>query len=501
MENRMKQNSLAKQALVLLMVLGASVALGLYLLAKPDTRGIDGDSDGHSAATMTEPPRGPHGGWIFTEGDYALELQIFETGVEPQMRVYTYWRGQPLPPDPNSVDVSLERLGQTPQEFAFTANDDYLLGDAAVTEPHSFIVRIVAEYAGQIYRFDVEQVEARVTIPDVQLAANGIELATAGPASIRTVIQLTGEVQLDRDRTAHVVPRVDGVVAAVHANAGDRVKAGQLLAVLSSPTLAARRSELLETEEHLVYARRTYARERRLWAEHISAEQDYLFAKQALHEAELAVAAAKQQLIALGAVPTGVADLAQYVINSPIDGVVTEKHVVNGEAAAATDTIFVIADLSSVWVETSVYAQDLIAVKAGQPVTVKAPALGIATTGTISFIGPIVGEVTRTAIARIVLANPDELWRPGLPVTAEVVADEVRVPVTVRTEAIQSLRDSTVVFGRYDQSFEARPITIGRRDGNVVEVLSGLRAGERYAATNSFLIKADIGKSGASHDH
>ena len=132
----------------------------------------------------------------------------------------------------------------------------------------------------------------------------------------------------------------------------------------------------------------------------------------------------------------------------------------------------------------------------GRPVTVKAPALGIATTGTISFIGPIVGEVTRTAIARIVLANPDELWRPGLPVTAEVVADEVRVPVTVRTEAIQSLRDSTVVFGRYDQSFEARPITIGRRDGNVVEVLSGLRAGERYAATNSFLIKADIGKSG-----
>jgi len=135
MENGIKQTSLVKQALVLIMVLGASVALGLYLLAKSDTPGIDGDSDGHGAATVTEPSRGPHGGWIFTEGDYALELQIFETGVEPQFRVYTYWRGQLLPPDPKSVDVSLERLGQAPQEFTFTANDDYLLGDAVVSEP------------------------------------------------------------------------------------------------------------------------------------------------------------------------------------------------------------------------------------------------------------------------------------------------------------------------------------------------------------------------------
>ena len=148
--------------------------------------------------------------------------------------------------------MSPERLGQTPQEFAFTANDDYLLGDAAV---RSRIRSLCASWPSTraIHRFDVEQVEARVTIPDAQLAANGIELATAGPASIRTVIQLTGEVQLDRDRTAH------GAASRWCRRRGacERrrpVKAGQLLAVLSSPTLAARRSELLETEEHRLCA-------------------------------------------------------------------------------------------------------------------------------------------------------------------------------------------------------------------------------------------------------
>ena len=104
-------------------------------------------------------------------------------------------------------------------------------------------------------------------------------------------------------------------------------------------------------------------------------------------------------------------------------------------------------------------------------------------------------------MARIVLANPKGLWRPGLPVTVEVVADEAQAPVAVAAEAIQSLRGWQVVFGRYGDSFEARPLTLGRSDGHFVEVLEGLNAGEQYATKNSFLIKADIGKSGASHDH
>ena len=107
----------------------------------------------------------------------------------------------------------------------------------------------------------------------------------------------------------------------------------------------------------------------------------------------------------------------------------------------------------------------------------------------------------RTATARIVLPNPEGIWRPGLPVTGELVADEVAVQVAVSTEAIQTLGDSTVVFGRYGDLFEARPVVLGRSDGRLVEVVAGLNRGERYAAENSYLIKAELGKAGASHDH
>jgi len=100
-----------------------------------------------------------------------------------------------------------------------------------------------------------------------------------------------------------------------------------------------------------------------------------------------------------------------------------------------------------------------------------------------------------------VLPNPKGVWRPGLPVNIQVVSGEINVPVAVSNEAIQSVRDWTVVFGRYGDQFEARPVELGRSDGTFTEVISGLSAGEQYAATNSFLIKADIGKSGASHDH
>ena len=130
-----------------------------------------------------------------------------------------------------------------------------------------------------------------------------------------------------------------------------------------------------------------------------------------------------------------------------------------------------------------------------------ATAFNAEATGTISYVGSVVGDQTRTAKARLVLPNPKGLWRPGLPVNVNIVADEVEVPVAVAADAVQTLRDWTVVFGRYGDQFEARPITPGRSDGKIVEVLNGINPGEQYAASNSYLIKADIGKAGASHDH
>jgi cobalt-zinc-cadmium efflux system membrane fusion protein len=298
----------------------------------------------------------------------------------------------------------------------------------------------------------------------------------------------------------HVVPRLAGIVQAVSANAGDRVRKGQVLAAISSQGLADQRAELLAAQKRLALARTTFEREKKLWEDKISAEQDYLQARTALQEAQIAEQNARQKLASLGSQKVS-GDFTRYELRSPIDGVVVEKHIALGEAVKDDATVFVIADLSTVWAEMTVYAKDLNAVKVGQKATVKAAAFDSTSSGTVFYVGSLVGEQTRTAKARIVLPNPEGVWRPGLPVNVELVAGEVEVPVAVSQEAIQTVRDWTVVFGRYGDQFEARPVELGRSDGKFVEVVGGLNAGEQYAAKNSFLIKAELGKAGASHDH
>ena len=494
-------------------VLIVALVLGIAILGSKESAPT-GDEHGHDAhaddahhdkkaegSESTEPAKGPHGGRLFTEGSYGIELTIFETGVEPEFRAYTYQDGKPTDPATSQVTVSVTRLGREPEVFNFAKESDYLKGDGVVGEPHSFAVTIAAEHAGQSHRFTYEQIEFRVAISDAQLNSSGVHLATVGPARIKTALQLQGEVRLNEDRTVHVVPRLSGLVESVSVNAGDKVRRGQVLAVLSSLALADQRSELLGAQKRLGLARTTFEREKALWEGKISAEQDYLQARAALQEAEIAEQSARQKLASLGALASSSGNLTRHEIRAPIDGVVTHKQISVGEVVKEDANIFVVADLSTVWVEMTVYAKDLNAVKVGMPVNVKATAFDAQATGTLSYVGSLVGEQTRAATARVVLPNPQGLWRPGLPVSVELTANEVDVPLAISVEAVQTLRDWTVVFGRYGDQFEARPVTLGRSDGRMVEVLGGLQAGERYAAKNSHLIKADIGKSGASHDH
>nr|WP_316644642.1 efflux RND transporter periplasmic adaptor subunit [uncultured Roseateles sp.] len=346
------------------------------------------------------------------------------------------------------------------------------------------------------------QAEGRAQLSDEQLKRNGVEIATAGPARMRSSLQLLGEVRLNQDRSVWVTPRLAGLVEAVHANAGDRVRRGQLLAVMSSQALADQRSELLTAQKRLALARTTYERERTLWQDRISAEQDYLAARQAFQETEIAVESARQKLASLGAGATdSTRGLTRHEVRAPIDGVVTDKSISVGQALKDDATIFQLADLSSVWVELTVPAKDVNRLKVGDAAQVRAAAAEAPVAARLAYVGALLGEQSRQATARLVLANPRGLWRPGLPVTVALSSEDVEVPVTVLADAVQSLGNDTVVFGREGQQFEARPLELGRNDGRVVEVLKGLKAGERYAAKNSYLIKAEIGKSGASHQH
>jgi len=335
-------------------------------------------------------------------------------------------------------------------------------------------------------------------ISDAQLQHNGIALATAGPARIGGALELLGEVKLNQDRAVFVTPRLNGRVESVYANAGDQVQRGQLLAVISSQALGDQRAEAQAALKRLALARTNHERAARLWEERIIAEQAYLAVRQTLHEAEIANESAQQKLAALG-VANAEGPLTRYEIRSPIAGLVIEKKLSAGEVLKDDAPIFQVADLSSVWVELIVPTQDLSRLTIGADVSVKAG--GLEGQAKLSYISALIGEQSRSAMARLVLPNAKNQWRPGLPVTAAVKDEEALAPVTVNSEALQTHEGSTVVFVREGQSFEARVVKTGRSDGRLTEVLAGLKAGERYASRNSFLVKADIGKGAAEHEH
>lgn len=451
-----------------------------------------------------QPDKGPHGGKLFTQNGFGVEVTIFEQGVPPQLRLYLYENGKPLPPAAAKVTVTLSRLGAPAQVFNFKPEAGYLLGDQVVEEPHSFDMAISAEHNGKTFRWGYSQIEARVEMPDEMLKSIGVEISTAGAATIRPTLKLPGEIVFDEHTIVQVVPRLPGIVTAVYRHHGQHVQKGEVLAVIDSQVLADLRSQLFAARKRLALARITFEREKQLWEEKISAKQDYLAAQQAMAEAEIASDLALVKLRTLGIPQEAIyqkGDMARYEIRAPIPGLITGKAIAQGQTLKEDSTIFTIADVSTVWAHITVYAKDLDILKLGEKATVRATAIDVEGEGVVSYISTLVGAQTRSATARIVLDNKDGRWRPGMFASAELIAEEIPVPVAVSVDAIQTLRDWSVVFGRYGTYFEARPLKLGRSDGRMVEVLAGLSAGEQYAAGNSFVIKAELGKSGANHDH
>ncbi|MCB5188803.1 efflux RND transporter periplasmic adaptor subunit [Methylobacillus caricis] len=494
-----------RQWLMILGIVVLGVLLAAWILSSgqsgSDTPDEHGRNPHYHEEKNSEVPKGPHAGKLLRQEGLALEVSIYEQGGPPVFRVYAYDGVRPLDPADLRVTMEIERLGQPVQILRLHAEQDYLTNETAIVEPHSFEVKLLAQYAGRQYQFGYAQQEMRVQMNERQLSMNGIEILTAAPARIKANLKLIGEIRLNADRAVVIVPRLGGLVQSVTVNAGDQVRKGQLLAIISSQQLADQRSELLAARERLELARTTYEREKQLWEEKISAKQDYLQAKQAMQEQEIAVRNAQQKLAVLGVSQFPSRDLTSYEIRSPMDGTVTLKQVAVGQVLREDDAIFSVADLSSVWVEATVYARDLSLIQPGQQVTVRSPALKLQAIGKVAYIQPQLGEQSRTAMARIVLPNADGKWRPGAPADVDLVTEEIEVPLAVSLEGLQSLRDWTVVFGRYGDVFEARPLTLGRSDDKYAEVLDGLSEGEQYAAKNSFLIKAELGKSSVAHDH
>jgi len=187
--------------------------------------------------------------------------------------------------------------------------------------------------------------------------------------------------------------------------------------------------------------------------------------------------------------------LTTYDLKAPIPGTVIDRQISLGEYASEQKPAFVVADLSTIWVDLYVYRQDLKRIRIGDEVSIDPDDGGEVKTGTIAYIAPVGSTETQTALARVILPNADGSLRPGLFVTARLLLSKRDVAVAVRAGAIQTVENRTVVFVREPgDRIEARPVQVGEVDQDHAEIKAGLSAGERYVAEGSFVVKAEMGK-------
>jgi cobalt-zinc-cadmium efflux system membrane fusion protein len=372
--------------------------------------------------------RGPSGGRLLEDGDFAVEIVIAESGIPPEFHVYAYRAGKSVMASGFDVAIELERLGGVRDVFEFEPEGNYQRGIGTVYEPHSFDVSVTASHDGRSYSWAYENHEGRTQIADRIARESGIETEPAGPHTIRETVDVTGMVQANPARVSTVRARFPGVITDVRADTGDNVRRGDILA-------------RIETNE----------------------------------------------------------SLRPLAVVAPIDGLVVDRNIQIGQVTG-TEPLYIVADLSEVWIQLDIFGRDLARVRAGQDVTITTLD-GTRFEGVIDFVSPLVAHGSQSVRARIPLENPDGALRAGQFVSAHVVVAENEVPIAIRREAVQTFRDFDVVYARVGDTYEVRMLELGRRNGEYVEVLSGLKVGEIYVSANSFLVKADIEKSGASHDH
>ena len=383
----------------------------------------------HEAAATEDFERGPHNGRLLRDGDLAIEITIFETGVPPEFRVFPYRNEQPIDPATVELTIELGRLGDRIDRFAFTPQADYLRGDGTVLEPHSFDVAVSARSSGRQSKWHYESFEGRTRIESAVADAMGIVVGEATSGTIRETVSVQGSLQPAPAAVSEVRGRFPGIVLSLRKEVGDSVKAGEEIARLQS----------------------------------------------------------NESLLA-------------YVVNAPQSGTVISRNATVGSASGEAP-IFVVADLTRLVADLTVFPRDLDRIEVGQPVLVSSLEGDNSVEGRIDRILPTLDSSSRAATARVVIEEAPSAWRAGQFVAAMVTVGKVEVPLAVSESGLQSFRDFTVVYARVDDTYEVRMLDLGRRDGEFVEVLGGLEPGTTYVVENSYLVKADIEKSGASHDH
>jgi len=381
-------------------------------------------------ASATEYERGPHRGRMLRDGDFAVEITIFEDGVDPEFHVYAYRDGKPIAPGEVQLGVALSRLGGRVDRFSFAPRGDYLRGNGVVLEPHSFDVRMTAVEGGRTHSWSYASYEGRTTISAQAARQGNVKSEKAGAATVSELITMSGRVEIVPEGKADVRAIYPGRILQLRGELGQQVKKGEVLARVESGS-----------------------------------------------------------------------SLQTYSVTAPINGVIVEKNATIGEVTG-NQALLVIADPTQLHAEFFIYPRDAERIKVGQPVRVRNLSGDAEIFAKVEATLPTASLTSQTLIAHVHLPpSASTTFRAGMGVEGSFEVATQQVPLAVRTKAIQRFRDFEVVYAKVGNTYEVRMLEIGRRTPEWTEVTGGLEPGTEYVTDGAFLIRADVEKSGASHDH
>ena len=262
---------------------------------------------------------------------------------------------------------------------------------------------------------------ASIKLTDNELKEFGIEIKQAGAGVITNHIDLTGEIKAEPSRLSHIIPRFPGIVREVYKTVGEKVKQGEVLAVIESNE-----------------------------------------------------------------------SLTSYEVKSLIDGTIIELHMAKGDLVGGDQVAITVANLDKIWTILTIYQRDINKIKAGQRALVSLTIEEKGEEGIISYVSPVVDEITRTASARVILNNSSGKWRPGMFVSAKIFVSEKNLPLVIEKSALQTLEDKTVVFIKRGNEFFPQQVSTGMVNDVSVEITSGLQPGQQYVSKGSFTLKAEL---------
>ncbi|MBI4953041.1 MAG: efflux RND transporter periplasmic adaptor subunit [Myxococcales bacterium] len=319
----------------------------------------------------------------------------------------------------------------------------------------------------------------------------GLETVKAEARPNADAVTAPVRIVYDATKVARVNARSPGVVRSLFVDVGTKVVKGQDLVAIDSPEVGANRARIGAAKARVALAQENHERAGRLVASGIESRKTLRDAEQELATAQAEHAALGASLAVFGA--GGRHGVGAYTLTAPLGGVVTERNATLGELVAGEGVLVEIVDPSSVWAELDIAETDLGLVAVGQLAVVRIASLGErAERGAIGFIAPAIDPHTRTAKARVPLANADGALRANMYGDARIAAGASRTSVTVPRAAVQRARGADVVFVQVAPlEYELRRVKLGARDPERVEVLRGVAAGEAVVTTGAFLLKTE----------